>query len=282
MVTSALRNEYQYLYQAEFSVSYDIDASIGSIAKRIRAHFNSVPFDQKEIVKEAANVKSFFELSFDEISSNVFARLREIALIQHDIQFTIKKKDLESMKRLTNSRNNYFDHLNSIKNLPSFYTEFIKEICRRRKYNEVFENELQSFSDRITSIRLHEIDHRKAFMENIGIHLPPIFREFVPTLKNNPPYVSYEVTDFQELPVITGEFEEPSSSKDQPKEVLKVNEVDLLESGVNKLELENQSLREEMTKLESLVSSLKVIIPPYNYFIQFSYVSFINCEIRMV
>ena len=68
--------------------------------------------------------------------SEVYRVMRQVAVIQTDIQFKLKK-GLELMKKWRQGHNGYFQHLERIQSLPEAYRDFLYEVIRRKKYTEV-------------------------------------------------------------------------------------------------------------------------------------------------
>ena len=95
-------------------------------------------------------------------------------LYQTDIQYKLKR-DVEWMKKLNSGHNEYFLHLQNVTKLPIVYHHTLNEIVRRRSYNALFENEVVSASEKISSFRKEETKQREAFMQSYGLHLPSIF-----------------------------------------------------------------------------------------------------------
>lgn len=155
-------------------------------------------------VRRVRDAKSEIERSQNWLLRSIYRLMRQIALLQTDIQFKLKR-DVEWMRKLTAGHNEYFLHLEQIAKLPIVYQHLLNEIVRRRNYNALFENEVIAASERIANFRLEETKHREQFMQTYGLHLPPIFFKAIPTLKDKPPYFSPTLTDPQWLPEVNYE-----------------------------------------------------------------------------
>lgn len=228
--------------------------SLSEIVTRV-FHDHRVTLHQhgQVLLQEAMEIKASFEETQETTTSNVFTCLRNITFIQSGVQYELKK-GLEWMKKLSQGRNEYFTHLQSIAELPQLYQSFLHEIQRRHQFNHCFEHEVQSTSQRVTELRAKEVSYREKFMEQIGFRLPPIFFHLVPSLKEKPPYFNPVVTEFQYLPTIEtlaleneeSAFSVPTSSTEQ---ILR-----------ERLEQENERLRQEIQTLQLRNASLEVSI----------------------
>lgn len=158
----------------------------------------------EQCARRVRDAKAEIERSQNWLLRSIYRLMRQIALLQTDIQFKLKR-DVEWMRKLTVGHNEYFLHLEQIAKLPTLYQHLLNEIVRRRNYNALFENEVIAASERISTFRQEETKHREQFMQIYGLHLPPIFFKAIPTLKDKPPYFSPTLTDPQWLPEVNYE-----------------------------------------------------------------------------
>ena len=189
---------------------------LGELQRRKNAQEGAHYFEMLEsCAKRVREAKAGVERSQNWLLGAIYRTMRQIAMLQTDIQYKLKQ-DVGWMKKLTQGHNEYFVHLEKIEKLPVIYHHLLNEIARRRSYNDLFEAEVIAASESISAFRSQETRQRELFMQKYGLHLPPIFFKAIPTLKDKPPYFSPTLTDPQWLPevgyddvnrdYITGEF----------------------------------------------------------------------------
>eukprot|EP01032_Pedospumella_encystans_P013316 gene13316-15338_t len=182
--------------------SDDVDSVLVELQRRKNSHKGGHYLELMESrVKRVKESKNEIERSQNWLLRSIYRLMRQIALLQTDIQYKLKR-DVEWMKKLNSGHNEYFLHLQNVTKLPIVYHHTLNEIVRRRSYNALFENEVVSASEKISSFRTEETKQREAFMQSYGLHLPSIFFRAIPTLKEKPPYFSPTLTDPQWLPDI--------------------------------------------------------------------------------
>ena len=148
---------------------------------------------------EVMTNKDIFAEIKTKMASRVFQTLRDIATIQTDIQYKLKK-GMELMTRWRQGHNGFFQHLERIRSLPEAYATFLFEMARRRKYTEKFEAIVKDSVETISAFRSEETERREKFMEGMGRCLPPVFFEIVPSLLEKPPFFNATITERQFIP----------------------------------------------------------------------------------
>lgn len=183
----------------------DVERVLAELQRRKNSQEGGHYLDQLEAcARRVRDVKNEIERSQNWLLGAIYRSMRQIALLQTDIQYKLKR-DVDWMKKLTQGQNEYFLHLEQIEKLPIIYQHLLNEIVRRRNYNVLFESEVIAASEKIAAFRREETRQREGFMQHYGLHLPPIFFKAIPTLKDKPPYFSPTLTDPQWLPEVSSE-----------------------------------------------------------------------------
>eukprot|EP00602_Paraphysomonas_sp_CaronLab_P004969 CAMPEP_0185028656 /NCGR_PEP_ID=MMETSP1103-20130426/14526_1 /TAXON_ID=36769 /ORGANISM="Paraphysomonas bandaiensis, Strain Caron Lab Isolate" /LENGTH=783 /DNA_ID=CAMNT_0027563141 /DNA_START=343 /DNA_END=2694 /DNA_ORIENTATION=+ len=174
-------------------------ALVKSLASGARKQEVDVLHPMEMRCKDIMRDKDVIAGAKNKLTSEVYRVMRQVAVIQTDIQFKLKK-GLELMKKWRQGHNGYFQHLERIQSLPEAYRDFLYEVIRRKKYTEEFESLVKESVDRISAFRGVETKRREDFMATLGSCLPPLFFDIVPSLVEKPPYFTATVTERQHLP----------------------------------------------------------------------------------
>jgi hypothetical protein len=187
------------------SPSDDVERVLAELQRRKNSQEGGHYLEMLEAcARRVREAKNEIERSQNWLLGAIYRSMRQIALLQTDIQYKLKR-DVDWMKKLSQGHNEYFVHLEQIEKLPVVYQHLLNEIVRRRNYNTLFEAEVVAASDKIAAFRREETKQREGFMQHYGLHLPPIFFKAIPTLKDKPPYFSPTLTDPQWLPEVSSE-----------------------------------------------------------------------------
>ncbi|CAE7342681.1 unnamed protein product [Symbiodinium microadriaticum] len=146
--------------------------------------------------------KGDIERAKNRLAEEVYRVMRQVAVIQTDIQFKLKK-GMDLMKKWRHGHNGYFQHLERMQSLPEAYRDFLLEVIRRNRYTADFEELIQESVEKIKRFRDLETERRAKFMATCGSNLSPFFFDSVPSLIEKPPYFSATVTERQQLPEVT-------------------------------------------------------------------------------
>eukprot|EP01041_Mallomonas_annulata_P001457 gene1457-2803_t len=129
-------------------------------------------------------------------------QLRLMAAMQGDIQPKLRKGIL-FLRQLRRGDNQYFKHLELAKRLPETYRGVLKEVVRRKEYDEIFQTRAEGLLRELYSMREEEIRCRESFMSEIGVFMPPAMLQLAPALKLKPQYPQLTLTESQWLPDIS-------------------------------------------------------------------------------
>lgn len=196
-----LRDVYQLVYNSSRSKVGEMQTDVVKIEES-KTFLMDPAFllRMKERCRMIADFKSKLEEQREINGKSLMRVLREIAAVQTDVQFKLKK-EMEWIKKWINAGGDgYFRHLCQISELPVHFEELLQEIRRRNRYNARLKGEIQGLKQRVEERRKDEILCREIFMKKTGINLPPIFLTLMPSLKDKPPAINFEEETFESLP----------------------------------------------------------------------------------
>jgi len=196
-----LRDTYQLVYNTSRSKIGEMQTDVLKIEES-KTFLVDPAFllRMKERCRMIADFKSKLEEQREINGKTLMRVLREIAAVQTDIQFKLKK-EMEWIKKWINAGGDgYFRHLCQISEFPVHFEELLQEIRRRNRYNSRLKEEIQELKQRVEERRKDEILSREMFMKKTGINLPPIFLTLMPSLKDKPPAINFEEETFESLP----------------------------------------------------------------------------------
>lgn len=145
--------------------------------------------------------KGLMEQSKTSMNMKMVLNLRSLSKLQSEMQHGLKKR-LKLLQKYVNGHNQYFQHLNNIKQFSANYEQLLVEIERRKSFNIFFDKLVTVESNRIATLRSEETKNRELFMTAGGANLPPVFFEMIPSLQSKPPYYAPSLTEAEWLPDI--------------------------------------------------------------------------------
>lgn len=130
---------------------------------------------------------------------NLQQQFPKLAEVQKDVQNKLRK-EVQLVVQWQKGKNHYMDHLGNVLQLPKAYEALLVEIRRRQKYIEQYDRCVANVIDTWQAKRSEEIKSREQFMKMYGVHLTPIFFDWLPSLKEHPPHTHIHSTLPQFLP----------------------------------------------------------------------------------
>ena len=230
-----LRLDYQFIYDKISFITQSIKTSgkansfsdelSNSVSElEIRRENQSLLINQlKSFAEESIQLKNIIGDSKNQLISLLYSTLTIIATIQTEIQIKLKK-GLSIMKKWYKGHNEYFSHLEHVALLPQSYEQFLLEIKRRNEFHNLFQSKIHNTTLELTLLRNNETIYREDFMRLYGHHLPPIFFDLVPSLKEKPPYFDLKVSEIPNLPTI--DFQDFQETKDNQNQTIDMNIID--------------------------------------------------------